>query len=375
MPVLSQFRFHAPLIMVIPIAILLLAVIPCTSFAQGPQGAGFVPTPDEALMRDASAYASKMGVGLSEAVRRLSFQEDIGRLNAELTEKEESTFGGLWIQHEPAYHVIAQFTRDGEATLRPYVQDGPLAELIEVHQVPATLRELKQARAQAAEIADRLGIPHWSSISVSQNRAKLYVVEKERLADSMRQWGLEFPEWVEVVQVSEMPKPVSDIYGGLRVEDSIGLDCTSGFAASDIGSYGPRYGIVTAGHCGAVEEVPGPVYREETALPWVRGNPGGADDSAWHTAAGFSVRNFIRDDDPEIAVRTVTGKMPRSSQIEGDVVYNMALQPATRGVRSRRPTWMDRISLSITITSSVATVAGPGLWGTSPMEPPYRSRP
>ena len=41
------------------------------------------------------------GVELSEAIRRLTLQEPIGKLGATLESNEAGTLGGFWIQHEP----------------------------------------------------------------------------------------------------------------------------------------------------------------------------------------------------------------------------------------------------------------------------------
>ena len=90
------------------------------------------PPGEEALMQDAKMYASRFGVDLDEAIRRLKLQSEIGDLNAELAAKERDTFAGLWIQHQPEYRVIVRFTRNGGVTIRPYIENGPLADIIEI---------------------------------------------------------------------------------------------------------------------------------------------------------------------------------------------------------------------------------------------------
>ena len=98
-----------------------------------------------ALAQDAQLYAAQFGVELSEAIRRLTLQETIGELGATLESNEKGTLGGIWIQNEPEYRIVAAFTKDGEKTMAKYVKDGPLLDLIEVRTVDATLRELKRA--------------------------------------------------------------------------------------------------------------------------------------------------------------------------------------------------------------------------------------
>ncbi len=85
-----------------------------------------------ALAMDAQYYAKDYGVELSEAIRRLTLQEPIGKLGATLESNEAGALGGFWIQHEREYRVVAAFTKDGEKTMATYVQDGPLLDIIEV---------------------------------------------------------------------------------------------------------------------------------------------------------------------------------------------------------------------------------------------------
>ena len=67
--------------------------------------------------------AKDYGVTLEEAVRRLRLQNALPRLEPELRKKEADTFAGLWIQHEPDLRLVVLFTRDGEKTIQPYIDD------------------------------------------------------------------------------------------------------------------------------------------------------------------------------------------------------------------------------------------------------------
>ena len=66
---------------------------------------------EDAVAQDAVMYAADQGVDLDEAIRRLQLQDPIGELDAELTENERDTFGGLLIQHAPEFRVVVRFTR------------------------------------------------------------------------------------------------------------------------------------------------------------------------------------------------------------------------------------------------------------------------
>ena len=118
---------------------------------------GDTPQPDGELSpieQDAQMYAQQFGVSQEEAVTRLTLQDSIGELGAEIESNESATFAGLWIQHKPEYRVVVAFTKDGEATIAKYVQGGALAELIEVRTADATLRELEKAQR---DVDSRMG--------------------------------------------------------------------------------------------------------------------------------------------------------------------------------------------------------------------------
>ncbi|MCS7017190.1 MAG: S1 family peptidase [Gemmatales bacterium] len=91
------------------------------------------------------------------------------------------------------------------------------------------------------------------------------------------------PANVVVLKVNEMPRKVSDIFGGLTL-----TTCTSGFSVRN--SSGTK-GITTAGHCNNSQSYNG------VNLPFQSGTPdsGGIYDIQWHTAPGFTVRNLIFD--------------------------------------------------------------------------------
>ena len=152
-----------------------------------------------ALAMDAQYYAENYGVELSEAIRRLTLQEPIGKLGATLESNEAGTLGGFWIQHEPEYRVVAAFTKEGEKTMAKYVQDGPLLDIIEVRTVDATLRELKRAQQEAGSIVSGLGFRAASGINVFENRAEIYVRDRSRLEEALQESGQTLPAHVHIV--------------------------------------------------------------------------------------------------------------------------------------------------------------------------------
>jgi len=158
-------------------------------------------TVSDALLQDASHYAADVGVDLDEAVRRLQAQDMIGELGAELEANEQPTFGGLWIQHKPEYKVVVAFIRDGEETVRPYIQGTSLADMVEVREVEATLAELREAQREAGAILSQLGIRASSGIDITNNVVQMYLSESENeeLDAGLKDSGLKLPNKVEVV--------------------------------------------------------------------------------------------------------------------------------------------------------------------------------
>ena len=155
----------------------------------------------EAIVRDAQMYVADYGVELSEAIRRLTLQDPIGKLGATLESNEADTLGGFWIQHEPEYRVVVAFTRDGEETIAKYVQDGPLVGIIELRTVDATLEELKRSQREAGSIVRGLGFRAASGINVFENRAEIYVHDLSQVEEALEKSGKTLPAHVRIFEM------------------------------------------------------------------------------------------------------------------------------------------------------------------------------
>lgn len=259
-------------------------------------------TSDQAIAMDAQAYASAFGISTDEAIRRLTLQRTISELDAQLTQKEAATFAGLWIQNSPTYRVIVCFTRNGEATIKPYVENGPLANLIEVRTTKLTLQQLQGLQSQTASLVKQLGLSVHTGISVSDNFAQVYVPDQARFTAALQNAGVNLPQSVTVID-RVTTQNTADIYGGLSLPD-----CTIGFAVQD--RNGQR-GISTAGHCSNTQSYNGvnlPLAWEVWSPPW---------DVQWHTAPGFNVTNLIWTGS---STRRITYERPRSLTAVGGTV-------------------------------------------------------
>lgn len=271
-----------------------------------------IRTPDEtlvyqgdALLLDAQQYATDYNVSLEEALRRLRLQDSIGLLDAELAEKERDTFAGLWLEHSPRFQVIVQFTRNGAERAWPYIQNGPLADMVEVRAAKVTLAELQAIQTATWSAVYNLGIPLDHDINVFQNQVELYVTNSAQFSNALERAIIQLPEHVEIIQVDSLSRETADIYGGLPLVPV----CTTGFSV--ITTSGLNKGIMTAGHCQNTLSYNG------QNLPFVSESWGGSYDVQWHNTPGFTVRNWAWDGSWN---RIINGQRHRDNQFIGDFV-------------------------------------------------------
>lgn len=171
----------------------------------------------DALNEDAAVYASIYGVSLDEAVLRLKLQDVSGELNSVLSAQERATFAGLWIQHQPDYRVVIQFTRAGDDTIQPYLENSPIIGIIELRTAAFNLNELEESRSQAAQLIRELGILSNSTINIRENRVELYVLDPAQVNALLQIEGLQLPSNTHLTKMNDLGREVEDIYGGLAL--------------------------------------------------------------------------------------------------------------------------------------------------------------
>lgn len=103
----------------------------------------------ESKSRFLKSYADAYGVPLAEAERRIKLQREIGKLGARM--KQDSAYAGHYIEHRPAYRVVARFTGDAAATLAKYTQDALWVP--EVATVPYRSRAVRTIRCAEAKLS------------------------------------------------------------------------------------------------------------------------------------------------------------------------------------------------------------------------------
>jgi hypothetical protein len=161
---------------------------------------------EDALFYDAKIYAEHHGVTVDEAIRRFKLQDDAGALDAELSSKEADTFAGLWIEHTPEFRIVVQFTRNGEETIRPYIKES-MADIIEVRTAKASLVDLQSAQSNVLSSVRSLGILADSEIDVRENRVKVYVTDRSKIDNALRDGKLILPDNVDIITVEALAKP------------------------------------------------------------------------------------------------------------------------------------------------------------------------
>ena len=186
-------------------------------------GASSMPTPtpsiqpatptleiSDAFRRDAQAMAEDMGIPVDEAVRRMQYQDGIGDLQAALMANEAETFAGLWIEHEPEYQIVVQFTRDGEQTIHPYLEGKPWADRVEVRTAEATLASLEAAMAETMNLLQALDLNVISVLNVQENRVEVIVIDRAWFQTQLDKAGVQLPKHVEMV--------ISEAYSGQEID-------------------------------------------------------------------------------------------------------------------------------------------------------------
>lgn len=154
----------------------------------------------EPLRQVAEEMAAGWGVSVEEAYQRLRAEDPIGTLQVELAEWEADTFAGLWIENEPKYRVVVAFARDGEKTLKPYLENRSIPGLT-LQRARFTYAELEAIQAQAMRELDKLDFHVNVSISVQDNRVEVYVSDRAWFESELGRVGAQLPEEVELIVV------------------------------------------------------------------------------------------------------------------------------------------------------------------------------
>jgi hypothetical protein len=159
-----------------------------------------VQTEEEARETDAQHYADAFGVELDEALRRMDLQSKLGSEGHDLEVGEPDRFGGLFWEHEPEYRLVVQMTDGDEETVREYIQDPELQDVLDVRTVEYTHEELLDTQHEVMSLLHDLGVRVSGGISVQENRVEVYAADASVVEEALESAGEELPESVTIVE-------------------------------------------------------------------------------------------------------------------------------------------------------------------------------
>lgn len=194
------------------------------------------PTEPDPVIQE---YAATFGTTYDEAAAQFQKLSDISRVDKALLAKFPNQFGGLYIEHKPAFRVIVKMTGAGQGLLAQITTD-PLY-VVEKAEVP--IQQLTQLKDRIGKILSSDGTYYFATNvnvwdgAVEVRSTDLAAVKRVLPAN------ITSDNRVRFTAVTSGADNTTTIYGGKAMTGT--LQCTSGFTAT--GSGGP--GIVTAGHC------------------------------------------------------------------------------------------------------------------------------
>lgn len=235
---------------------------------------------DNSILKDAKEYATEMNVSEKEALKRLSLQENVGKLETMLISQKSDIFGGLYIQHEPKFQVVVWLTEGNQSRIKRQVREAGIPlDLLHIAKAKFPLEELKKAQNEIQQINVSKNIPIETSVNAYSNLIDVFITEDDY---QQHKSSIYIPsDKTNLVLVDGLSQQIADIFGGKHLSD-----CTAGFSV--VKNNGTR-GITTAAHCGNTQ------YFNGVNLPWQYERWDTRYDIQWHTAPGLNIRNLVYD--------------------------------------------------------------------------------
>jgi hypothetical protein len=153
----------------------------------------------ENILSNVEDVAEYWNVSTKEALQRIFLEQEVGWLQSQLEDREADTFAGMWGEDKPKFHIVVLFTRDGEETIRPYLEDTHLGGLIELCKARVTIQELIDAQRQASQLVNTLGLSGITPVNEQENRVEIHIADRALLNARLRETGLKIPDHVEVI--------------------------------------------------------------------------------------------------------------------------------------------------------------------------------
>jgi hypothetical protein len=282
--------------------------------------------PDDATTYEVASYAKDFGLSEDEAALQLSQQQAVGDLARSLRELAPSTFGGLFIDHQPSFHVVIYDLGGLAPLVEKLTSETSLAHVVAVQATDVGETQLRADIGTFLSRADQLGTAHkdgqrsFDAYVDLPNQTIVVQATKDSLplAESVDQSGLKSP--IRFEQTEGLSSSTANTYGGL----DFGNGCTSGFSVARSNG-GP--GVITAGHCPNFASYAG------VNMPFKAEHFGYWHDAQWFTAGSLNVKNGINDgiNDPGSPYfRSITGQVTYDNQHIGDYLCKYGLASGTK---------------------------------------------
>ncbi len=147
--------------------------------------------------------ADHLKAALVDGLRHPELEAPVEELRAELAAKEADTFAGLWIEWKPKFRVVAQFTRDGDETIRPYIENTPFVDAVEVRILRRTLVDLDDAHDAAKRAVSGLGFLFNSGPNVKENRVDvlLFSADPGEVERALVEANIKLADFVKMIRI------------------------------------------------------------------------------------------------------------------------------------------------------------------------------
>lgn len=255
---------------------------------------------------DVADYADYWGVSIDEAVLDLGRQRSAGRLEEQLTSAGTDWFAGLWIEHDPSFHIVVASTKPGNEDLLKLVKASDVVGFVKVRAVARTLDELRTAAARYQSVS---GAAYRVRVDITQNMVTIGSSEPQTARDLLDRARVALAGNDEIRFDDTRVVLTAAIQGGRHLDP----DCTSGFGLVDL--MGFRYAS-TAAHClNSLTYQPGGI-----ALNFNFGKfSGSVDMQVASVPSGSTISNFVYDGGHNwpLNTRPMIGTQTRAAQVVG----------------------------------------------------------
>lgn len=157
---------------------------------------------------DLTEYQDAYGVTAEQARAEWELTDLAGELQASLVKTTPEVFGGLWVDHEPAFEIVVNVVHGGEALVQQQIELLGLAAVTRVQETQFTYVQLLSDQALLNDIAPP-GIEFASGIMPSIGGVVLSVASDE---DAAAFQAVSLPESISIV-VEPLGGETVAIYG------------------------------------------------------------------------------------------------------------------------------------------------------------------